>query len=83
MSYAGFGIQSMNTFQKPRRVFLSIFEEILPESPKLISQSKSIKSWKDYHSVLDSREAESCSLSCKIYLVTYLSILISFFVCVL
>lgn len=77
MSYAGFGIQSMNTFKKPRKVFKSIFEEVLPESPKVSEFAEGIKGWKEYHSVLDERDAHSCSLSCKIYLVTYLAILLS------
>ena len=73
MSYAGFGIQSMNSFQRPRKVFTSIFEEILPEAPKATRQS--VTNWAEFRKAINEKIDAETALSLKIHLVTLFTVM--------
>lgn len=48
MSYVGFGIQSMNSFRRPRQAFKPIFEQLSNGEHPIESNNQSFfKTWKE------------------------------------
>lgn len=76
MSYVGFGIQSMNSFRKPRRAFKPIFEQFANGEHPTTSLSDSISgSWRELREHPRLREMKERVMSSYIYLGIVIAIL--------
>jgi len=78
MSYAGFGIQSMSSFRKPRQAFKPIFEQLAHgEHPTKVLNDNFSSRWKEIRTDSRLREMKAKILTNYVYLFIIIGMLSS------
>lgn len=78
MSYSGFGIQSMNSFRRPRQAFKPIFEQFaIGEHPTKLLKENVKGTWREFQEHLREREMKSNVFTSYIYLSLVITVLVA------